>query len=75
MVRAILMRLGVLVLFMLILIGTARAQDLFPPNSAGNPVAEPLSLFDANPIGAAPEQNSVVPDIPAPVIVPQHFSV
>jgi hypothetical protein len=71
------MRMGVLVLFLLILIGTARAQDLSPPNSAGNLVAEPLSLFDANPIGAAPEQNSPVPDTPArpSIIEPQHFSV
>jgi len=77
MVRAVLIRLGILVLFVLFVIGTARAQDLSPPNSAGNLVAEPLSLFDANPIGAAPEQNSLVPDTPAlpSVTAPQHFSV
>ena len=71
------MRLVVLVLFVLILMETARAQDLSPPNSAGNLVAQSLSLFDANPIGAAPEQNSLVPDTPAlpSVTAPQHFSV
>ena len=39
-------------------------------------MAEPPSLADANPIGAAPEQNSPVPDSPPhpSVIEPQHFS-
>jgi hypothetical protein len=34
------MRLGILVLFVLILMGTARAHDLFSPNSAGNLASE-----------------------------------
>jgi hypothetical protein len=60
--------MGLLVPFVLILIWTARAQDFAPSNSAGNLVAEPPSLFDANSLGAAlqPARSNT--------IEPQHFS-
>jgi len=73
----VLISFGVLVPFVLISIGTAPAQDSSLPNLAGNLVAEAPSLLDAKPIGAAPEQNTPVPDSPPPpsVIEPQHFSM